>query len=113
MRRGEIWTAAGGGDYTTKPRPVVILQDDRFDATESITVCPLTTDPVDAPFFRVSIEPAARNGLEETSFIMADKVTTIRRPRLRELLGRLSEEEALRLNRAVILFLGFATAPDR
>lgn len=52
MRRGEIWTVAGGNDYAGKPRPVVIVQDDSFDATDSITVCALTTDPTDAPLFR-------------------------------------------------------------
>ena len=63
MRRGEIWTAAGGKDYAGKPRPVVIVQDDRFDATESITVCAFTTDPTDAPLFRLPVEPNERNGL--------------------------------------------------
>ena len=52
MRRGEIWTVAGGIDYAGKPRPAVILQDDRFDATASITICAFTTDPADAPLFR-------------------------------------------------------------
>ena len=67
MRRGEIWTAAGGGDYTGKPRPVLVLQDDRFEAMDSITVCPLTTDADDLPLFRILIEPSERNGLDETS----------------------------------------------
>ncbi|MGL5929638.1 MAG: type II toxin-antitoxin system PemK/MazF family toxin, partial [Dermatophilaceae bacterium] len=43
MRRGDIRIAAARGAYTGKPRPVVIVQDDRFDATSSVTVCPLTT----------------------------------------------------------------------
>jgi mRNA interferase MazF len=58
VRRGEIYTAAARGAYTGKPRPVVILQDDRFDATTSITVCPLTTNPVRAPLLRLPIEPS-------------------------------------------------------
>ena len=112
MRRGELWTVAGGGDYTAKPRPVVILQDDRFDATESIAVCPLTTDPTDAPLFRIPIEPSERNGLDEASSIMVDKITTVRKSRLGEALGSLDDEDILRLNRAVLVFLGFASAPD-
>jgi mRNA interferase MazF len=43
MRRGVAWTVAGGKDYAGKPQPVVILQDDRFDATASITICAFTT----------------------------------------------------------------------
>ena len=108
MRRGEIWTAAGGGDYTRKPRPVVVLQDDRFDAMDSITVCPLTTDPDDLPLFRILIEPNARNGLDGASSIMADKVTTVRRSRLGTPAGRLDAEDMTRLNRAVLNFLGLA-----
>ena len=112
MQRGELWTVAGGGDYTAKPRPVVILQDDRFDATESVTVCPLTTDPTSMPLFRISIEPSERNGLEGTSSVMADKVTTVRRSRLGEALGSLDDEDMLRLNRAVLVFLGFSPTPS-
>ena len=57
MKRGELWVAAGGGDYTGKPRPVVIVQDDRFEATGSVTVCALTSDPTDAPLFRILLSP--------------------------------------------------------
>ncbi len=51
MRRGDIHTVAGGKDYAGKPRPAVIVQDDSFDATESITICAFTTDPTEAPLF--------------------------------------------------------------
>ena len=57
MRRGDIWTASGGKDYAGKPRPVVIVQDDSFDSTASITVCAFTTDETDAPLIRLLIEP--------------------------------------------------------
>jgi mRNA-degrading endonuclease toxin of MazEF toxin-antitoxin module len=57
LKRGEIWTVTGAKDYAGKPRPAVILQDDRFDATESITICVMTTDPAEAPLFRVPIAP--------------------------------------------------------
>ena len=63
MRRGEIWAVAGGKEYAGKPRPVVIVQDDRFDATSSITICAFTTDPTDAPLFRLVVEPNANSGL--------------------------------------------------
>lgn len=111
MNRGEVWTVAGGGDYTGKPRPVVILQDDRFDATESVTVCGFTTDPTEAPLFRIDIEPTALNGLDAPSRIMVDKITTVRRSRLDTHLGRLSDEEMVRLGQAVLVFLGFAGTP--
>ncbi len=111
MKRGEIWSVAGGGDYTGKPRPVVILQDDRFDATDSITLCAFTTDPTDAPLFRVLVEATERNGLTATSRLMVDKITTVRKSRLGERIGELDAEDIVRLNQAVLVFLGFATSP--
>ena len=62
MRRGEIWTVAGGGGYAGKPRPVVLVQDDRFSATNSVTICAFTTDLTEAPLFRIPIEPPNRTG---------------------------------------------------
>lgn len=112
MKRGEIWTIAGGGDYTGKPRPVVIVQGDSFDATASITICVFTTDPTEAPLFRVRIDPSENNGLEAPSSLMVDKITTVRKGRLGEYVGRLDAEDIVRLNRAILVFLGLA-GPSR
>ena len=111
MRRGEIWTAAGGSDYAGKPRPIVIVQDDLFDATASVTICAFTTDPTEAPLFRPAVEPSAENGLHDASRLMVDKITSIRREKLGKRLGRLSGADMLRLNRAMAVFLGLAASP--
>jgi mRNA interferase MazF len=111
MKRGEIWTIAGGGDYTGKPRPAVIVQDDRFDATASITICAFTSDPTEAPLFRICIEPTEQNGLREASSLMVDKLTTVQRRRIGSRVGRLDDEDIVRLNRAILLFLGLAGSP--
>ncbi len=108
MKRGEIWTIAGGGDYTGKPRPAVIIQDDNFDATASITICTFTTDPTEAPLFRIPIEPSEKNGLRAKSGIMVDKLTTVSKERLGARVGCLDDEDMVRLNRAVLVFLGMA-----
>ncbi len=108
MQRGEIWTVAGGGDYAGKPRPAVILQDDRFDATDSVTICLFTTDPTEAPLLRVEIDASDLNGLDASSRLMADKLVTVRRSRLGEQLGRLDNADMIRLEQAVLVFLGFA-----
>lgn len=107
MRRAEIWTVSGGPDYAGKPRPAVILQDDRFD-TDSVTVCPFTTDPSDAPLFRLTVEASATTGLRAASRLMVDKITTVRRTKLGERLGELDDADIVRLNRAVVTFLGIA-----
>jgi mRNA interferase MazF len=111
MRRGEVWTVAGGKDYARKARPVVILQDDSFDGTESITICAFTTDDTDAPLFRLAVEPNARNGLRVPCHLMVDKVTTVPKSKIGAQIGRLDDEDILRLNQAVLVFLGLATSP--
>lgn len=107
MRRGEIWTAAGGSGYAAKPRPVVVIQDDRFDATDSVTICSFTTDPTEAPLIRLRVEPGD-SGLREVSSLMVDKITTVPRARLGDLIGRLNDEDMMRLGRAIVVFLGLA-----
>lgn len=110
MKRGEVWTVAGGPGYTGKPRPVAIVQDDRFEGLESITFCPFTTNPTPAPLFRLPVKPSDRNGLREESSLMADKITTVARVKLGRRIGRLDDEDVVRLNRAVMVFLGLAGA---
>ena len=109
MRRAEIWTVSGGAGYTGKPRPAVIIQDDHFD-TDSVTLCPFTTDPTEAPLFRLMIEPDLSNGLGAPSRIMVDKVTTVRRSRLGAKVGVLDDTSVVRLNRALVVFLGMASS---
>lgn len=66
VKRGEIRTMAGAADYAGKPRPAVIVQDDLFEATSSVTICAFTTDPTEAPLLRIVIEPSEGNGLLST-----------------------------------------------
>ena len=113
MKRGEIWTAAAGSGYAGKPRPVAILQDDRFDATDSITIVAFTTDPTDAPLFRLPVEPDETNGLRASCRLMVDKITTMPKAKLGTSIGRLSDKDMLRLNRAVLVFLGMAGTSTR
>jgi mRNA interferase MazF len=108
MKRGEIWTVAGGAAYVGKPRPAVIVQDDRFDANDSIVVCPLTTDQTAAPIFRLPVQPGTRSGLRAPSRMMVDKVTAVPRKRLGALVGSLTSEEMRALNRALFVFLGLS-----
>jgi mRNA interferase MazF len=108
VKRGEIWTASAGSGYVGKPRPVVIVQDDRFDATSSVTVCAFTTDPTDAPLIRLLIEADDVTGIRESSRLMVDKITTVPRSRLGERIGRLSDDDMIRLSRPLVVFFGLA-----
>ena len=110
MKRGEIWTVSGGIDYAGKPRPAVILQDDSFDGTDSITICAFTTDETEAPLFRLAIEPNALNGLRVACRLMVDKISTVPKTKVGARVGRLEDESVVRLNQAVLVFLGLAAS---
>ena len=111
MRRGDILTVSGGKDYAGKPRLVVIVQDDSFDATDSVTVCAFTTNPTDAPLFRLAVAPTERNGLRLPCRLMVDKITTVPKSKLGAQVGRLDDEDILRLKQALMVFLGLAVSP--
>lgn len=78
MKRG-VWTAPAGSGYARKPRPAVIVRDDRFDTTASVTVLAFTTDPADAPLLRLLVEADKVTGIRKFSRLMVDEVTTVPR----------------------------------
>ena len=90
----------------------MILQDDRFDMTDSITICAFTSDPTDAPLFRLPVEPNESNGLRAACRLMVDKITSVRKSKIGTRVGRLADEDMVRLNRAVLVFLGIAAPSD-
>jgi mRNA interferase MazF len=106
MKRGEVVAVAVPGDYG-KPRPAVIVQTDLLNATHaSVLVCLVTSTLIDAPLFRLTVEASARNGLRQTSQIMADKLVAVRREKIGRRIGSLDDATMLRLTRS----LGFVLA---
>ena len=87
---------------------MVIVQDDSFDATQSIAICAFTTDESEAPLFRLLVKPNGHNGLLASSRLMVDKITTMPRANLRDQVGRLPDADLVRLDRALVVFLGLA-----
>jgi len=104
MRRGDIVT---GGVYAHKPRPALIVQDDRFDATDSLTVCPFTSTETEAPLLRVPVTADEINGLDQDSFLMVDKITTVRRSNAQTVLGSIEAKALVEFERRLLVFLGF------
>ena len=108
MRRGDIVVVAAAGDYG-KPRPAVVVQTNAFPETHpSVVICQMTSDVINAPDFRVTIEPSEENGLRTHSQVMADKPVTVRRERIGKLIGRLTDADVGRLNIALAFVMGFA-----
>jgi len=108
VKRGAVITVAAAGDYG-KPRPAVIVQTDALPAEHaSVIVCQMTSDVVDTPDFRVTIEPSDKNGLRSRSQVMADKPVTVRRARIGKQIGTLDAEDLARLNVALAFVMGLA-----
>jgi mRNA interferase MazF len=109
VNRGEIWTVTGGVS-AAKPRPAVIVQDDLFDATSSVTVAPMTSTLLDAPLMRIRISgrDGRLSGLDHDSDVMIDKLTTVRRSNVHARVGRLTAEQLVEVERALMAFLGLA-----
>ena len=108
MRRGDVVTVAAAGDYG-KPRPAVVVQSAAFpESHASVIVCQMTSDLVDAPNFRITVEPGPGNGLRARSQVMADKPVTVRRERIGRSIGRLTAQDLIRLNAALAFVMGLA-----
>jgi mRNA interferase MazF len=108
MKRGDVVVVAAAGDYG-KPRPAVIVQTNAFPAEHaSVVVCQMTSELVEAPDFRVTIEPNSSNGLRSKSQVMIDKPVTIRRERIGQRIGRLDAVDIANLNVAIAFVMGLA-----
>ena len=109
MKRGDLVIVALPGDYG-KPRPALVVQADLFNETHtSATVVPVTSTLVDAPLFRLTVEPSPGTGLRSLSQLMVDKITTVPRARIAQTIGRLEDDLLLRVSRALALWVGIAT----
>jgi len=108
MRRGDVVIVAASGNCG-KPRPAVIVQTDAFPKDHaSVVICQLTSELVEAPDFRITIDPSENNGLRARSQIMADKPVTVRRARIGQSIGRLDDRDLGRLNIALAFVMGLA-----
>lgn len=106
--RGELWVMAAPGDYTGKPRPVLVIQDDRFSGTSSVTVllCTSEAGQEQAPLLRIHVEPDETNGLQTPTDIMLDKIASVPRRRLASRIGVVSADVLSQVNRLLPVVLG-------
>ncbi len=107
MNRGAIVVVAAKGPYTGKPRPALVVQSDLFNPThQSVTLCPITSDCVDAPLFRISLPPGERTGLRLASQIMVDKIVSVPRSAITDEIGRCDTAELEAAEDALRRWLG-------
>jgi mRNA interferase MazF len=107
MTRGDFVTIAVQGDFG-KPRPALAIQSDRFDEHATVTVLPVSSALVDAPLFRVTVQPSAENGLRKPSQVMVDKTMTVRRDKAGRAFGRIDPDTMVEVDHCLTVFLGIA-----
>ena len=79
LKRGQLISIAMQGHFG-KPRPALVIQSDMFNESHAtITVALITSELIDAPIFRVNIDPTEENGLNHKSQIQVDKMMTIKK----------------------------------
>ncbi len=94
MKRGTIVVVAAKGAHAGKLRPALVVQSDLFNPTHrSVTICPITSDCVDAPLFRIPLPPGERTGLRAASQVMVDKIISVPRTAIGNEIGRCDEGE--------------------
>ena len=107
MKRGAIVVVAARGASTGKPRPALIVQSDLFNPTHaSVTVCPITSDCVDAPLFRLTLPPGPRTGLRAVSQVMIDKIISVPRSAIGAEIGACTDAELDAVDAGVRRWLG-------
>lgn len=107
IARGDVVVVASRGAYTGKPRPALVVQADLFNDTHtSVTICPITSDVIDAPLFRISVPPGARTGLASASQVMADKIVSVPRVAIAKRIGRCDASELQLVDDALRGWLG-------
>lgn len=107
MNRGNFVTIAMQGDFG-KPRPALVIQSDQFNEHATVTVLLVSSTLVDAPLFRVTVQPDKMNNMQKPSQVMVDKAMTVKRDKLGEAFGSAGDEIMLEVGRCLAVFLGIA-----
>jgi mRNA interferase MazF len=105
--RGDFVTIALQGDFG-KPRPALVIQADQFDEHATVTVLLVSSTLVDAPLFRITVQPSAGNGLQKLSQVMVDKAMTVKRDKLGQAFGRIDADTLVEVEHCLAVFLGIA-----
>jgi len=105
--RGDFVTIAIQGDFG-KPRPALVVQADPFDEHATVTVLLVSSTLVNAPLFRITVQPSGGNGLQKPSQVMVDKAMTVKRDKLGQAFGRIDADAMVEVERCLAVFLGIA-----
>jgi mRNA interferase MazF len=107
VKRGAVVVVAARGAFTGKPRPALVVQSDLFNPTHaSVTICPISSDCVDAPLFRLTLPPGSRTGLKKVSQVMIDKIVSVPRAAISAEIGECDAGEIESVDQGLRRWLG-------
>jgi mRNA interferase MazF len=84
------------------------VQSDALNAADSVLVALFTSALTDTAFYRLTIEPAATNGLNAVSQVMVDKILAYPRAKCGPAIGHLLGTDMLVLNAMLLVMIGLA-----
>jgi mRNA interferase MazF len=111
VRRGDVViTVFSGG--CGKPRPAVVVQSDAFNPTHaSVVLCPISTEQTGLTLFRLAVSASNANGLRHDSEVMIDKVGAVDRSKIRQRVGRLSDDQMRAVDRLLSAWFDLSAEP--
>jgi mRNA interferase MazF len=100
--RGDIVLCADkSADFTGKPRPFLIVQKTIYiEAKDSLLVCPIST-VLDETGLRVRLNADKENGLVQDSDVHTDKVSAIKKLRVKQAIGKVSKQKMLEVSNSL------------
>jgi mRNA interferase MazF len=106
LKRGDIVIGAQRGDFTGKPRPYVVVQrETTLPDSMTVTACPITTVLLGPGALRVSLAADAVTGLDDPSEVEVDRITTLRKSRIRQQVGSVPADGMAAVDRGLKLWL--------
>ena len=114
VKRGEIYYADLSpviGSEQGGIRPVLVVQNDVGNRYSPTVIAAAITSKQDKAKMPTHIELDAReHGLVKNSVVLLEQIRTIDKRRLRDKVGELSAMDMQKINRALLISLGFPVA---
>ncbi len=112
VKRGELYYADLSpvvGSEQGGVRPVLVVQNDVGNKYSPTVIAAAVTSKINKAKLPTHIELPSAYGLAKDSVILLEQIRTLDKRRLKERIGELPPEAMSRVNRAILISLGFPT----
>ena len=112
IKRGELYYADLSpvvGSEQGGVRPVLVVQNDGGNKYSPTVIAAAVTSKINKAKLPTHIElPSNSYGLQKDSVILLEQIRTLDKRRLKERIGELNETTMTRVDKAILISLGFA-----